>query len=114
MNSFDPLDLRGQEIAREEQARAADLEAENEEADLKWLMSSRRGRRVVFRLLKQSPPMQDPFNTNALLMAYGAGNQTLGRRLQAIILLGFPELYVQMIKEQDNARNSSGDSPKSN
>jgi hypothetical protein len=115
---FDPLDMRGQEQAREEKARAATVDLENEYTDLRWLMGSRRGRRIVFRLLEQSGPLQDPFNANALLMAYSTGTQSLGRRLQAIILLEFPELYVSMVKERASGNSnssSSGDtSPKSN
>lgn len=114
---FDPLDIRAQEKTREEQARRASLELENAETDLKWLMGSRRGRRLMWWLLEQSNPRGDPFDTNALLMARKTGNQRLGIQLEAIALLEFPELYVQMIKEQNNGNNgntSSGDSSKSN
>ena len=44
-SNFDPLDIRGQEREREDKLRLATIEIENEESDLKWLMSGRRGRR---------------------------------------------------------------------
>lgn len=115
--TFDPLDIRSQEKARQEQIRSASLELENARDDLRWLMGSRRGRRLMWWLLEQSPPRRDPVDTNAIVMARRTGESRLGITLEAIALLEFPELYVQMIKEQNDGNSSntsSGDSPKSN
>lgn len=116
MTTFDPLDIRGQERSREERARQVSLELDNAAADLKWLMGSRRGRRLMWWILEQSPPRQDPFDQNALMMARKTGNQRLGIKLEAIAIFECPELYLQMIKEQNdgNDNTSSGDGPKSN
>jgi len=50
---FDPIDLKGQERAKAEREVREKIARENEEADLKWLMGSKRVRRVVWRLLDQ-------------------------------------------------------------
>ena len=64
MTTYDPLDIRGQEKAQADKLLRDKLAKENEEADLKWLMGSKRGRRVVWRLLDQSGVFRLSFNTN--------------------------------------------------
>ena len=63
---FDPIDLKGQERAKAEREVREKVARENEEADLKWLMGSKRGRRVVWRLLDQSGVFRLSFNTNSI------------------------------------------------
>ena len=82
------------------------LAKENEEADLKWLMGSKRGRRVVWRLLDQSGVFRLSFNTNAMQMAFAEGNRNYGNRTLAMIHALCPELYPQMVKENTNDRNA--------
>ena len=116
-SNYDPLDIRSQERNREDNLRLAKIEAENWEANLKWIMSSRRGRQFIFQLLKMSGPRRDPFDPNAAIMGRKTGEQRLGIHIESIILLEFPELYVAMIREHTNGRDSntsSGDGPKSN
>ncbi len=64
MSNYDPLDLRGQERAKAEKEVREKIDLENEEADIKWLMSSKRGRRTIWRLLDQSGVFRLSFNTN--------------------------------------------------
>ena len=101
---FDPTDLRGQERANAERNVREKMAKENEEADLKWLMGSKRGRRVVWRLLDQSGVFRLSFNTNSMQMAFAEGNRNFGNRTLAMIHSQCPELYPQMIKEQSNDR----------
>lgn len=115
--TYEPLDIRSQERSREEQKRLQELELDNAAADLKWLMGSRRGRRLMWWILEQSPPRRDPIDTNAIVMARRTGEQRLGIQIEAIALLECPELYLQMIKEHNDGNDSntsSGDGPKSN
>jgi len=72
---FDPIDLKGQERAKAEREVREKIARENEEADLKWLMGSKRGRRVVWRLLDQSGVFRLSFNTNSMQMAFAEGNR---------------------------------------
>jgi len=103
---FDPIDLRSQEKAKTDREVRERLAKENEEADLKWLMGSKRGRRVVWRLLDQSGVFRLSFNTNAMQMAFAEGNRNYGNRTLAMIHALCPELYPQMVKENTNDRNA--------
>jgi hypothetical protein len=103
---FDPIDIRAQEKAKTDREVRDRLAKENEEADLKWLMGSKRGRRVVWRLLDQSGVFRLSFNTNAMQMAFAEGNRNYGNRTLAMIHALCPELYPQMVKENTNDRNA--------
>lgn len=106
---FDPLDLRGQERARDDKALRERLARENEETDFKWLMNSKRGRRVVWRLLEQSGVFRLSFNTNAMSMAFAEGNRNFGNRTLSMIHTLCPELYATMVKEQTNDNRIADD-----
>lgn len=110
--NYDPLDLRGQEREKAEKEVRSKLDRENEEADLKWLMGNRRGRRVVWRLLEQSGVFRMSFNTNAMQMAFAEGNRNFGNRILSMIHATCPELYPTMVKEQthDNRNTDAGPS----
>lgn len=102
---FDPIDLRGQERAKVERDSREKLSREQEEADLKWLMGQKRGRRVVWRLLDHAGVFRLSFNTNAMQMAFAEGNRNYGNRLLSLIHTLCPELYPQMVKEQEHDRH---------
>ena len=82
---------------------------ENEESDVKWLMSSKRGRRVVWRLLDQAGVFRTTFNTNAMSMAFAEGNRNQGLRLIAMIHALCPEQYPAMMKEQSTNDGTNDD-----
>jgi hypothetical protein len=106
MSNYDPLDLRGQEKTKSEKEVREKLSRENEEADLKWLMGSKRGRRMVWRLLDQTGVFRLSFNTNAMQMAFAEGNRNYGNRTLSLIHTLCPELYPLMVKEQQDVRNA--------
>lgn len=104
--SNDPTDLRGQERARADAELKARLARETEEGDIKWFMSSKRGRRIVWRLLDRAGVFRLSFNTNAMAMAFAEGNRNEGLRLLSQVHALCPELYPVMVKENANdARN---------
>lgn len=107
MTTYDPLDIRGQEKAQADKLLRDKLAKENEEADLKWLMGSRRGRRIVWRLLDQAGTFRLSFSTNAMQMAFAEGNRNYGNRVLAMVHALTPELYPVMVKE--NAHDRSAD-----
>jgi hypothetical protein len=115
MSTHDPLDIRGQERIQANRAMRDKLERESEESDIRWLMSSKRGRRVVWRLLDQAGVFRSSFNTNAMEMAFAEGNRNYGLRILSMIHSQCPELYPTMMKEQttderindDGSRNSN-------
>lgn len=105
--NYDPTDLNGQARAKADGETRRKLERDTEESDLKWLLDSRRGRRIVWRLLEQSGVFRMTFNTNAMQMAFAEGNRNAGNRLLAMVNLN-PEAYVLMMKEA-NERNANPD-----
>lgn len=106
MSNYDPLDFGQQEKTKERKDLREKLEAQNEEADLKWLMGSKRGRRILWRLLDQSGVFRLSFNTNAMQMAFAEGNRNFGNRTMAMIHAHCPELYSTMLKEHKDVRNA--------
>lgn len=101
MSSFDPLDLRGQELSREKAQERAAATAKTEEEDIKWLMSNKRGRRIVSRVVDSPGIWKSVFNTNALQMAFNEGRQAEGKSLMQKLMTYCPELYIVMVKEQE-------------
>lgn len=106
MSNYDPTDIRGQERTKSEKAERSKTEHENEVDDLKWLMGSKRGRRIVWRLLDRAGVYRLSFNTNAMTMAFAEGNRNEGLRTIALINANCPDLYTNMVKENSNARNT--------
>lgn len=109
MSSFDPFDLRGQEQAKESAAKRDQLARVNEADDFKWLMGSKRGRRIVWRLLDRAGVFRLSFNTNAMHMAFAEGNRNEGLRTLAQVHTHCPELYPVMMKEQSNDNRIADD-----
>ena len=107
MSGYDPTDLKAQERVAEDKALRDRLSRENEEADVKWLMSSKRGRRILWRILEHSGVFRLSFNTNAMQMAFSEGNRNLGNRYLTLIHAMCPEQYPAMVKENtDDDRNT--------
>jgi hypothetical protein len=115
VSNYDPLDLRSQDRSKAERELRERLARENEEADLKWLMGNKRGRRVIWRLLDQAGVFRSSFNTNAMTMSFAEGHRNYGLRILGLVHTQCPELYPTMMKEQtadertndDGSRNSN-------
>lgn len=99
MSTFDPLDIRSQERALAEADERTRLALQIEIDDLKWLMSNKRGRRFMARLLERAGVWRLSFNTNALTMAFNEGTRNEGLRLLAQITAHCPDRYTEMLKE---------------
>lgn len=99
MSHLDPTDIQAQErdaeVSADRNRKAADLEID----DLKWLMSNKRGRRFVFRVLERAGVWRLSFNTNALSMAFNEGQRNEGLRLMANITAHCPDRYTEMLEE---------------
>jgi hypothetical protein len=107
MTEHDPLDIHAEERLRAEKSSKERIARENEEADIRWLMSSKRGRRTIWRLLDQSGVFRLSFNPNAMQMAFAEGNRNFGNRTLSLIHLICPELYPVMVKEQSIQRENA-------
>ena len=102
MDSYDPTDIHGQDRTKADNDLRNKLARETEEADFKWLMGSKRGRRIVWRQLERAGVFRISFSTNALQMAFNEGNRNEGLTLLAKINALCPEHYLSMTKEQAN------------
>jgi len=105
MAKHDTFDIQHQEATQAEKALTARLDRETEASDIKWLMSNRRGRRVLWRLLDQAGVFRSSFSTTAMQMAFNEGFRNFGLRTLDLIHQTCPELYPQMMKEQTDGRS---------
>ena len=109
MKNYDPLDIQSQDRIKEESRVRDRLSKENEEADIKWLMSNKWGRRILWRMLDRAGVFRLSFNTNAMQMAFAEGNRNEGLRTLTLIHSQSPELYPQMIKENTHDNRNTDD-----
>lgn len=109
MSNYDPTDTLSQDRARAKKELAAKLERDTEESDFKWLMGSKRGRRIVWRQLERAGVFRLSFNTNAMSMAFAEGNRNEGLRIIGMIHSLCPELYATMVKEQVHDNRNADD-----
>lgn len=110
VSTYDPTDLRGQDKQRQETDARERNARRTEIADFKWLMSSPRGRRILWRFMTMSRTFQLSFNTNAMQMAFNEGNRNLGLQLLDEVMELCPEQFPVMQKEQEDAkRDGNGD-----
>jgi len=107
VTSYDPLDIKSQERAQEDRELRDRVERENEGEDIKWLMSDKRGRRVLWRLMDQAGVFRSSFNTNAMAMAFAEGNRNYGLRILSMIHINCPRQYPVMMKENTNERTNN-------
>jgi hypothetical protein len=111
---YDPQDIEAQQSAEASRRTARRLDQESEESDLKWLMGSRRGRRIVWRLLGQAGVFRSSFALNAAQMAFNEGNRNFGQHTLSLIHTHCPELYPLMVKEQSDGRSAESTSRNDN
>jgi hypothetical protein len=111
MTQHDPLDLRGQERTRADREIRAKLLRESEESDVRWLMGTRRGRRIVWRLLDRAGVFRSTFSQNSMQMAFAEGKRDYGLGLLASVHALCADQYPVMVKEAtDNDDSSSNTS----
>ena len=102
MSHDDPTDTASQQQALAASEMRRKLAVDTEEADWKWLMGSKRGRRMVWRLLDSAGVYRLSFNTNAMSMAFAEGGRNYGLHVLAQIHAICPDLYVAMMQEQND------------
>jgi hypothetical protein len=99
VTAYDPLDTESQAKARQDRENREMLATKQEAADIEWLMSSKRGRRMVWGVLVRAGVFRLSFNTNSMQMAFNDGAKAEGLRMLALVNSVCPEQYVQMSKE---------------
>lgn len=99
MSDLDPLDIRGHERAAADRKEKQRLTSDQEVADFKWLMSDKRGRRIVWGLLEKTGLYRSSFTGNSETF-FREGERNVGLKLIALIHENCPEKYNLMVTEQ--------------
>lgn len=100
MEDYDPSDAQDLEQRQRDATKAQRDEAKEIADDTKWLMSSKRGRRILWRLLSDAGVFKSTFHTTAMQMAFNEGQRNAGLRTLALINEHCPDLYTTMMQEQ--------------
>lgn len=109
MQSYDPTDILTQERARAALDTRTARDQETDEADLKWLMDSKRGRRIVWRQLDRAGVFRLSFHTDAMVMAFAEGNRNEGLHILAQVHALCPDRYLTMVKEHARHERNTDD-----
>lgn len=96
---IDPLDLSEQEAAEARRGDAMRLQRLTEVDDLKWLMSDKRGRRIMAWLLNKTGMLAIDFQPDALLTAFKEGRRSLGVEVTRDLVEHTLDEYNRMTKE---------------
>lgn len=102
--SRDPVDLAGLEEDAAAHAEAERVEQEAIDSDFIWLMSNKRGRRLMWAWLEVAGVFRNPFVIgDQSLTAFRCGEMNVGQQLNANIQRLCPEHFHTMITEHNDA-----------
>jgi hypothetical protein len=73
--------------------------AERAASDVRSVLKTRQGRRVLFRILGESRILQASFAQDPAVTAYNEGQRSVGLKLLATIHDADPTAYVRMLEE---------------
>ena len=76
-----------------------ELEIENEDADLRWFLSSERGRKIMWRALEETGLFRSVFDENHPVMSFREGKRNLGLKLLSTINRANSDLFLSMLEE---------------
>lgn len=98
MSDFDPVDLDRQSLAVQDKVQLAKTEARTLAEDVKWLMSSPRGRRIVWRVLGLAGIYRSSFTGNSETF-FREGARNLGLQVLGWVNEHAPAQYLAMLQE---------------
>jgi hypothetical protein len=104
----DPFDIVGQEQNKRDREKQLRTENYLANEDMKWLMGSKRGRRIAWRILERTGIYRSSFTGNSETF-FREGMRNVGLVLMAQIHEACPESYTLMMKEQYDRSNSTSD-----
>lgn len=94
-----PDDEAEQQRQQVEKARREDFLQQRYEGDIKWLMSDKRGRRIVHAVLAETGLYQLSFTGNSETF-FREGRRDVGLKLLATIERLSPDGYIKMLQER--------------
>ena len=95
----DPTDIASAERARRDEIRRERNARLTELADIKRLMDTRWGRRLMWRLLSTTGVYRTVFSTNSMQMAFNEGTRQVGLVLLADVTEVATDAHTLMTKE---------------
>lgn len=101
MSHENPFDIQ-QDQALADKDEKSKLLARRVVDDLKWIMSDKRGRRFVARLLDQAGLHLPSIDANTASMAFKEGKRWFGTLLMEEIKKTCFDRYIEMLQEQRN------------
>ena len=99
-----PFDVENDETKTEALRQQAENARRTFVEDIKWLMSSPRGRRLVWWLLSKAGVFRTSFNNSGSITAFNEGQRNMGLMLQGEVLEASPDAYLTMLTEQRTKR----------
>lgn len=102
---YEPLEIGSETRARAEKKARDRFEVDNDAELVRWAMSSKRGRALVWWLLKEAGIWHTSFSPNAMQMAFAEGNRNVGLKVLANIHIACPEMEATMRKENTSDRD---------
>lgn len=109
MSDYDPFDLKSLQQKEETRRRDLELQAADEAADFRKLMTSKWGRRIVWRLLSRTRIYHSTFNNSGSVTAFQEGQRAVGLFLMELINQHCPEQYVLMLQESKDVYRNADD-----
>ena len=100
----DPTDIRRQEAEAQRDERAAKVKRDKEVADFKQVVSTKEGRRFIWRLLEEAGVYRSSF-TGTSQTFFLEGQRNMGLLLIREIHEICPDVYTTMLKEQESHDN---------
>lgn len=107
MKNFDPIDIHAREQARKDAESARNLAEMRAAEDLKFIMSDKRGRRFMRRLIEQTGFYDTSFTGNSETF-FREGKRDVGLTLRRQIMKHCPDRFVEMESEYLNDRQQRG------
>lgn len=96
----DPIDLAAAKAARDLAETEAAKLREQEVSDFRWVVQDGRGRRFIWRLMREARVFHSSFSAEALTMAHHEGQREQGLKLLNELLELCPEKWLEMINDQ--------------
>lgn len=109
----DPFDLAAIEEVEAERRQALSVEVETARSDLLWLMSGKRGRRIMHRILRDAGLDESSYSPNAMEMARQEGRKELARGFRRLLDAVCPERLVLMMQEHEQRHERTADKHRS-
>jgi hypothetical protein len=83
---------------------AEEKEREMELADLRFVLGTPQGRRLIWRLLKHCRVFNSVFHNSGSVTYYHSGMQDVGHFIQAEVIEAKKEAYFEMMRENEKGR----------